>query len=219
MPNLSQKLLLVFILVLGVNATAFSNAEKIFSNNVRGVGIIVSDEGQGSATIITKSGYLLSNYHVVRNAKNLEILLYGFDNYEDALFNIELIKYNAIKDLALLKIVSPPSNLDPIKVSKVKQKVGSEVHTIGHPEGEIWSYSRGYISQYRFEYTWHYKNSEQAYSADVYQVQAPLSNGSSGGPLLNKSGNLIGINTFGSKKTNGVNFSITVEEIIGFLLE
>ncbi len=60
-----------------------------------------------------------------------------------------MIKFNETSDLALLKLTTIPKGLEPIKISKVIPKVGDSVHAVGHPHGEMWSYSKGYISAHR----------------------------------------------------------------------
>ena len=56
------------------------------------------------------------------------------------------------------------------------------------------------------------------HKANVYQTQTPISEGNSGGPLLNNHGNLIGINTFGSKEVQSLNYAVDVTEIVRFLV-
>ena len=212
------KLIITSLSLCSITANVvFANNNPIFEKNVEGVVVVISDDGVGTGTVITKSGYVLTNWHVITYSKELYAVIYGMDSYEEAVFGLEVIKFDQKKDLALLRIINPPSNLSSIKVSRVIPKVGTEVHAIGHPNGEIWSYSQGYISQIRYDYEWEYDDSNIEYLADVYQTQTPFMEGSSGGPLLNNSGNLVGMNTFGSKLKSNLNFSITVEEIIEFL--
>ena len=74
----------------------------------------------------------------------------------------------------------------------------------------------GYVSQIRKDYDWDYENGTSM-TANVYQIQTPITGGNSGGPLINSKGNLIGINTFGSTEHGFINYAITVDEIIRFL--
>ena len=121
-----------------------------------------------------------------------------------------------MKDLALLKITNPKVALKKIGISIVVPPIGEEAHAIGHPDGEIWTYTMGYISQTRKDYEWSYGN-ETAMNANVYQIQTPIAGGNSGGPLINSKGNLIGINTFGHTEYGFINYAISVDEIIRFL--
>ena len=99
---------------------------------------------------------------------------------------------------------------------QVNLAVGEEAHAIGHPDSELWTYTKGYISQLRPDYQWEYINGEKMH-ATVIQIQTPINPGNSGGPLLNKHGNLIGINAFANLDKQLMNFAISVEEIIKFL--
>ncbi len=210
---------LIFILSL-VSFNLSASPTQIFNNNVEGVVMVMTEKGLGSGTIISEKGYVLTNWHVIEDAKDLTICIYGFPSFEQCIFEVIQIKVNPLKDLALLKIINPPKKLKPIKISIVIAKTGSKVHAIGHPEGEIWTYTQGYISQHRENFEWHYRDEKQEepeFQSDVYQTQTPIDTGNSGGPLLNTSGNLIGINTFGSFETNFINYAITAEEIIRFL--
>ena len=101
------------------------------------------------------------------------------------------------------------------RLSQVMPNVGDSVHAIGHPHGEIWSYSKGYISAHREDYSWDV--GDQNYRGDVYQMQTPINPGNSGGPLLNDYGNVVGINTFINTRGQGITYAVTVKEIIKFL--
>ena len=201
-------IILLFILVFQI----FGNNNEIYQKNISGVAIVLSDQGSGSGVILSRSGYVLTNYHVVEKQKQVEIFILGGKTPETGY----VVKSDKKKDLALIKIQNSKINLSPIKISKIIPKIGSEAHAIGHPNGEFWTYTKGYISHLRDDYEWSY-DQKFIMKADVIQTQTPINGGNSGGPLLNQSGNLIGIATFGTPENEGLNFAIRVEEIIRFL--
>ena len=196
------------------------SANDIYKDNALGVVLLMGDAGYGSGVIISTKGYVLTNNHVVEDNENLEVILsyhYNLDRYEEYAHSIEIIKQDKVKDLALIKIIKPRTALRPIKISRNIPAIGSQVHAIGHPDLEVWTFTTGYISQIRDEYEWSYKDDFE-HIANVYQTQTPIAEGNSGGPLLNNHGNLIGINTFGDSENDFQNFSVTVDEIIRFLI-
>lgn len=196
------------------------SANDIYKDNALGVVLLMGDGGYGSGVIISTKGYVLTNNHVVEDNENLEVILsyhYNLDRYEEYAHSIEIIKQDKVKDLALIKIIKPRTALRPIKISRNIPAIGSQVHAIGHPDLEVWTFTTGYISQIRDEYEWSYKDDFE-HIANVYQTQTPIAEGNSGGPLLNNYGNLIGINTFGDSENDFQNFSVTVDEIIRFLI-
>lgn len=196
------------------------SANDIYEDNALGVVLLMGDAGYGSGVIISTKGYVLTNNHVVENNENLEAILsyqYKLDGYEEYVHSIEIIKQDKVKDLALIKINNPRTALRPINISRKVPAIGSRVHAIGHPDLEVWTYTTGYISQIRDEYEWSYED-EFEHMANVYQTQTPVAEGNSGGPLLNNYGNLVGINTFGDSENDFQNFSVTVDEIIKFLI-
>ena len=188
---------------------------NIYDNAYASVVAIFGDEAIGSGVIISSSGYVLTNWHVVENNQNLKVLTIGEGNFDENSREVEVIKYNATSDLALIKLYSLPQDMKIARLSQVIPNVGDSVHAIGHPHGEIWSYSKGYISAHREDYSWDIEN--QNYQADVYQMQTPINPGNSGGPLLNDHGNVVGINTFINTRGQGITYAITVKEIMKFL--
>ena len=210
-----KKLNLFFLLGL-ISWLPASNTD-IFYNNVSGVIFITGDNGIGSGVIISNDGHILTNWHVIEDNPNLNALTLGEGGYDENLRDLELIKYDPKRDLALLKLKTMPKNVSVIKISKVVQEVGERVHAIGHPRGEMWSYTMGYISAFREGYTWKDAEHNREFSGDVYQMQTPINPGNSGGPLLNEHGNLIGLNIFGYTNSQNITFAVTVKEIISFL--
>tara|TARA_A100001234_G_scaffold192209_1_gene179282 strand:+ start:8112 stop:8759 length:648 start_codon:yes stop_codon:yes gene_type:complete len=212
---------LIKVFMLPMLFFSFLNANDIYEENTLGVVLLMGDIGFGSGVIISSEGYILTNNHVVEGNDDLKAVLsyqYNLTEFDDYVHSIEILKQDKVKDLALLKINNPRILLKPIKVSRKIPVIGSKVHAIGHPDLEVWTYTTGYISQIRDDYKWTY-NDESEHIANVYQTQTPIAEGNSGGPLLNNHGNLVGINTFGNGENNFQNFSITVDEIIKFLIK
>ncbi len=192
-------------------------SSDVYDNAVDKVVLIYSEDNMGSGVLISNRGFLLTNWHVVKDKKEFYVLTLAEGSYEENKRKAEVIKFNETSDLALLRLTTIPRNLKPIKISKVIPKVGDSVHAVGHPHGEMWSYSKGYISAHREEYSW--QDNEVNFQGDVYQMQTPINPGNSGGPLVNDYGNLIGLNTFVSTQGQGLTYAVTVEEIIKFLSE
>ena len=215
--KLNYKTLLLIITMTCSSITLMADGPSIFNTKVDGVVLIMGDGGLASGAIISSKGHILTNWHAVDENENMEIIVLGEGEVDDNVYQVEVLKLNQSQDLALLKIINPPRDLNVLKLSKVIPTIGSTVHAIGHPEGEVWSYSLGYISQHREDYEWSYKDSDETFTADVYQMQTPINEGNSGGPLLNKYGNIIGINSFGYESSQGLNYAVTVKEIIKFL--
>ena len=214
-----QYLIKLFLcLSIFINAN-YIYSNEIFENNKLSVVLILGDNGYGTGVILSDDGYVLTNEHVVDNNPNLRAALnydYDLNDYDEFINTVEIIKINKQNDLALLKINNPKTLLRPIKISRQSPLVGDQVYAIGHPDFSVWSYTTGYISQIRDDFEWSYSDNFERL-ADVYETQTPIAEGSSGGPLLNKYGNLIGINTFGDEELSFQNFSLTVNEIIYFL--
>jgi hypothetical protein len=89
--------------------------------------------------------------------------------------------------------------------------IGADVSAIGHPEDQAWTFTKGIISQYRLGFEW------LDHKADVIQTQTPINPGNSGGPLISEAGSLIGVNSFKKPDAEGLNFSVSVDEVKRFL--
>jgi hypothetical protein len=126
-----------------------------------------------------------------------------------------VVKYDEVADLALVKVAEVPPAINPLRLGDTSDiGVGADVHAIGHPTGEAWTYTTGVISQYRIGYEWTIENIK--HKADIVQTQTPINPGNSGGPLIADSGNLIGINSF-KAPGEALNFAISVDDVKKFL--
>jgi hypothetical protein len=116
---------------------------------------------------------------------------------ESDAFAAVVVRVDAVADLALIKVAHLPSDVRPLAIGDLARvQVGAPVHTIGHPFGEIWSYSKGVVREVRRGFTWT-ADDGVAHRADVVQMQTPVSPGDTGGPALNDAGELIGVGTSG----------------------
>ena len=182
--------------------------------------------GVGSGFVINDKGkiQIITNWHVISGADQISVWLkpnkmvdekYLISQVES--HTAKLVKVNKTKDLAMLEVVNLPIKLKPVVYGKFgKIRPGQTSFAIGHPEGLLWTFTSGMISQVRPKYNWRYEGSR--HSANVIQTQAAINPGNSGGPLFNQNKELIGLNTFTSEGEN-LNFAIAINDVIDFIDE
>lgn len=156
----------------------------------------------GSGIMVGSAGYILTNDHVARGGYAYSVRI---ENDEQVYHTDELVKYNTMLDLALLRI---DRRLDPIPIYSGAKKLvrGQAVAAIGSPLGLFNSISDGIISGFR-----------TIDGVDMIQFTAPISHGSSGGAVLNMYGEVIGISTAGFDKGQNVNLAVGYESILMFI--
>ena len=158
--------------------------------------------GTGSGIMIGKNGYILTNHHVACRGPHYSVKLEDDDQvYETD----ELIKYNQVLDLAVIRI---HRQLNPLPIYNGNEKLvrGQKVVAIGSPLGLFNSVSDGIISGFRV-----------IDEVDMIQFTAPTSQGSSGGALLNMYGEVIGISTAGFDSGQNINLAMGYECIKTFV--
>jgi S1-C subfamily serine protease len=164
----------------------------------------VPQQGQGSGFILDKSGHILTNYHVVEGAnRGIEVQLSNKRRY-----SARVVGSDHVHDLALLQIDAP--DLQPVTLADSSGlNVGQKVYAIGNPFGLNGTMTRGIISSIRS-----IRNGDGAPIEDAIQTDAAINPGNSGGPLLNSSGEVIGINTMiasnGADQSSGIGFAIPI---------
>lgn len=181
--------------------------------------LVLTDKSLGSGAVISSQGEVLTNWHVLQGAKQLAVVFKpqrGVEIKEELAFAAIPLKVDQVTDLALLQIVAPPPNLSALPLGNMAEvEVGQDVHVIGHPEGEVWTYTTGIISQVRPAYQWTGVDG-LLHQSKVIQTQTALNPGNSGGPLLNDRAELIGINSF-RKEGEGLNYAVAVDVVKEFL--
>jgi len=170
----------------------------------------------GSGALISSDGTVITNYHVVAGSSVVGVVFKpaqeGAQITRRDLVRGEVVKIDQVADLALIKVAIVPAGVRPLSLGSTQDVVvGADVHAIGHPTGEAWTYTRGIVSQIRRGYQWT-TESNLSHTATVIQTQTPINPGNSGGPLLDNQGRLIGINSFKSEG-EALNFAVSVDEV------
>lgn len=163
----------------------------------------VPDRVIGSGFFIDPRGYLITNYHVVRSEVDPEYegysrLFVRLPGDDDSRIPARVVGYDRIFDVALLKVEITPDYIFSVTDIRALDP-GSEVRAIGSPGGLDNSITSGIISATGRRFL---------QLGDALQIDVPVNPGSSGGPLLNTDGQLVGVVFAGVQQFQGVNFAI-----------
>lgn len=187
----------------------------VFAAAIPSVVKVLTNEGFGTGVIASSKGFILTNYHVISGYETVGVLFSSSATESDVVL-ADVVRFDQVADLALLQLKVNRPGLLALSPAKNDVRVGDDVHAIGHPLGEDWTYTRGYVSQIRDQYSWQGSITEH-HVADVIQSQTPISPGNSGGPLLNDNAELIGINSFGKSQGQNLNYSVAMSTVTEFL--
>lgn len=168
-----------------------------------------TSEGQGSGAIIDKNGYIVTNYHVIKDADKLIVSL----SKEEGSYEAEVVGVDPDNDLAIIKIKSNKSNFSVIPLGdSYNLKVGQKVYAIGNPFGLDRTLTAGIISALGRPI----KAETGVIIENAIQTDASINPGNSGGPLIDSNGRMIGINTMiisPSGGSVGVGFAIPIDTL------
>jgi S1-C subfamily serine protease len=163
---------------------------------------LVPQEGQGSGFIIDKEGHVLTNYHVIADARQIEVTLHNRKKYRAT-----IVGSDRPHDLAVIQIKA--SDLAPMVLGDSRGlQVGQKVYAIGNPFGLSGTLTTGIVSSIRSVQEPDGMNIDEA-----IQTDAAINPGNSGGPLLNFHGDVIGINTMIASNVGqsaGIGFAIPI---------
>lgn len=144
-------------------------------------------EGSGSGAVIDKLGHIVTNFHVIEEARQVMVNLYDGSSYPG-----ELVGVDPSNELAVLRIKAPESKLFPIRWGdSSKLLVGMRVYALGNPFGLERTLTVGIVSSLNRTL----RTDTRRTIRGVIQTDAAINPGNSGGPLLNRKGEMIGINT------------------------
>jgi|TARA_B100001964_G_C14253556_1_gene611150 S1-C subfamily serine protease len=194
--------------------------------NSMGTGFVIGKNWNKVTNIASEKYLILTNWHVIDGAKKVQIWLKPDELekmdervlvYEPS-FTGGIVKSNSRKDLALIEVDGFPKNIGSVKFGKIEDvPIGSTVYSIGHPEGQTWTFNSGMVTQIRPNYQWRYNNS--THRANIIQHEVPTNPGNSGGPLFNEKGLMVGVNSFLKGNAQLINFSVAIDEVEKFLKE
>jgi S1-C subfamily serine protease len=169
---------------------------------------VYPEEGSGSGFLWDSSGHIVTNYHVVEGAQRIEVSFGG-----DLTMPATVVGSDPINDLAVIKVDTVPEGVQPLEVgSSADLRVGQTALAIGNPFGQFErTMTVGIISALNRTI-----QTDTAVLRGVIQTDAAINRGNSGGPLLDSSGRLIGVNTAIYSPTGtsaGVGLAIPVDKV------
>lgn len=179
----------------------------IIDDVIQSVVSVRTNKGLGSGVVIDDRGFIATNYHVISGASEIRVL-----TYDKTFYAADLIGYDNITDIAVLKVNASISELRFGNSNKVD--VGERVIALGNPAGLSFTVTEGIVSAV------HRKGPN---NLDIYlQTDVPINPGNSGGPLVNANSRIVGINNFKIGGFEGLGFAIesnSVEEIADNIIE
>jgi S1-C subfamily serine protease len=173
-------------------------------------------EGAGSGIVIDKQGHVLTNFHVVEGAQEIQAVLYDGSSHDASLVGVD-----PVTDVAVLRVDAPADLLVPVQFGSSNDlKVGQRVFAIGNPFGLERTLTTGIISSLNRSLPTRAGRTIKS----IIQTDAAINPGNSGGPLLDSGSLLIGMTTAIASRTgqsSGVGFAIpvgTLERIVPQLI-
>ena len=170
----------------------------------------LTESGSASGIVMTKDGYIITNWHCVTDENTgepydrIDVTLYDGTVYEGA----EVIGADESTDLAVIKVKA--KNLTPAEFGKSSElAVGDRIVALGNAAGLSWTATQGIVSALARDVY-----DDTGYAIPCLQVDAAINFGNSGGPLLNKQGLVVGINSakIAASGYEGLGFSIPIDE-------
>ncbi|MEX1024962.1 MAG: trypsin-like peptidase domain-containing protein [Planctomycetota bacterium] len=199
------------VVFIRCNATRVTPVASIFGGR-RG-GRQEQLQSQGSGVVVYSEGYVVTNYHVVEGATEIDVL---FD--DDRSYKAELLSFEAEEDLALLKIQAG-EEFPVIDLADDEVYLAETVIAIGNPHGRTHTVSKGIVSGLYRDVEARSNNGRMLRLEGLIQTDAAINSGNSGGPLLNVHGELLGINTVMETNAENIGFAIPVTRVRSVLKE
>ena len=172
-------------------------------------GMSSSSAVSGSGFVISEDGYILTNYHVIETAysNNLDITVMTYDGTK---YTAAIVGFESGNDIAVLKIDA--TGLSPVAFGNSDEiTMGETVYAVGNPLGELaYSMSTGTVSGLDREIV----TDESVVGINMFQIDAAVNPGNSGGPVYNRLGQVVGVVTakYSSTGVEGLGFAIPVND-------
>ncbi len=165
--------------------------------------------GTGSGVVIDDDGHVVTNAHVIHDAHEIVISVDA-----DDLREVEVVGLDPISDLAVVRLRDRSVRLTKARLGSAEGlKVGEEVLAVGHPLGLDKTATQGIVSGTgRLVLL-----SPMSWLTPMLQTDAAVSPGNSGGPLVNRCGEVVGINTLAGRMGQNINFAIPIDIVQGLV--
>lgn len=171
--------------------------------------------GTGTGFLIDKTGYIVTNNHVISGGTLIKVSITGYDEPLTA----KVISSSSELDIAILKVESPDgADLPYLPIADSDSiEIGQWVLAIGNPYGYDHTLTMGVISATERPITIQNDEGGAQVFEHMLQTDASINPGNSGGPLLNEAGQVIGMNTAVSSEAQGIGFAIPSNIIVEFI--
>jgi S1-C subfamily serine protease len=195
---LLKLVIIAFVWLLSVTSAHANSPQQIAAKAFRSTVILVMQDGNGQAISLgsgffVRDGEIATNYHVIRGASR------GYARLIGQKHQLPIEGFTAIderRDLVLLKV--PSGRWPTLEIGNSDSvQVGESIYAVGNPQGLEGTFSQGIVSGIR-----------SSQDGSLIQITAPISPGSSGGPVLNQSGSVIGVAVSTFKSGQNLNFAI-----------
>ena len=194
----------LFIFISGARADDDVDIAKLYKEYADAIVTAPSLDSQGQENrlgtgfSVMEEGVIVTNYHVVADSRKVIVKLRNNKAYK----MVQLLNADPAKDIAVLRIF-PKKKLDTVKLGNSRRvKTGQRVIAIGNPLGLENTVSDGLVSSIR-----------EADGIKLLQISVPLSSGSSGGPLFDTKGRVVGITTASLTQGQNLNFAVPVNYV------
>ena len=194
-----------------------SNVNSVVSINVTGTsgtnffGQPVQTASAGSGFVLTKDGYIVTNYHVVKDADTVKVTMYNGDEYD-----AKYVGGDEDYDIAVIKVET--ADLQPVTLGDSDNlNVGDHVLAVGNPLGELtFSMSGGMVSSVNRAIN------VSGTPFNMIQTDASINPGNSGGPMFNEYGEVVGIvsakySSTGTEAVEGLGFAIPINDVFAMI--
>lgn len=182
---------------------------EIYERAVPAIFMVITDRGQGSGFLLESDRVIVTNAHVVKNTKRVRVLDHG-----DLESPVTVLVIDEKRDLALLSVPKGFRNRKGLQVAVSMPKPGEPLIAIGTPRGQKFTITSGVASQVRTGVQ--IAGKVLLPGVKLIQTDVSVSPGSSGGPLLNDRGDVVGVTTLASKaaaQANNLNYAVSATEI------
>ena len=170
-------------------------------------------QGSGSGMVIRDEGFIVTNYHVVRDARTITVSFQ--EDIDPRQYRADVVSFVAEEDLALLRIRGEEGQRFPTVPlgTSADLMIGEKVVAIGNPYGHTHTVSVGIISGLHRDVNVGDGMNGTLHFDDLIQTDASINQGNSGGPLLNINGELIGVNSAVNVRAENIGFAIPVDRV------